>query len=305
MARINRLGRAIFPTILLICAGCGAKGTTSSPMIVAPSARPPEAAASESTSGSPAATKREPIEASSLPSSDAPPAQPGVEPATVAARSELFRESFAGVSGSIQWNRDGGKSAEGPPSERTIYFFNGLPEGGPLVMRIVEDGSLAGPDGEPGVLALSWQEMPQKLPYSGFAYLGGRDAAKRMTLPLLAQAKSGEDLRPFRLTFRYQGMNERRDLPFSLNIGCRLEPLLADSYAKRLDLGTLIATGEWGSFEIGLADGKNPEAFLRAIAQENPPGFKLIWSQTGPLTNYRPGDTLFIDDIVIASSPRE
>ena len=81
--------------------------------------------------------------------------------------------------------------------------------------------------------------------------------------------------------------------------------MLADSYAKRLDLGTFTVTGEWGSFEMGLADGKNSEAFLRAIADENPPSFKIIWSQTGPLANYRSGDTLLIDDIVITGSTSE
>jgi hypothetical protein len=245
-------------------------------------------------------------QSSSIPFSDAPASQTEVESnATATAKSEMLHDSFADVGGSIHWNRDGARSAEGPPSQRTIYFFNGMPEDGPLVMRIVEDSATGGPDGESGVLALSWQEIPAKLPYSGFVYLGGRGASERLTLPLLKQAKSADDLRRFHLKFRHRGLNERRDMPFSLVVGCRIEPVLADSYAKRLDLGTFTVTGEWGSFEMGLADGKNSEAFLRAIADENPPSFKIIWSQTGPLANYRSGDTLLIDDIVITGSTSE
>jgi hypothetical protein len=182
-----------------------------------------------------------------------------------------------------------------------IYFFNGMPEGGPLVMRVVEDSALSGPDGMPGVLALSWQELPAKLPYSGFTYLGGRTTAEQLTLPLLKQAKSADDLPQFQLTFRHKGMNERSSMPLSLNVGCRIEPVLADSYAKRLDLGTLTATGEWGTFEMPFAQGTNSEAFLRAIADENPRGFKIVWSQVASLASYHPGDTLLVDDIVITN----
>ena len=91
------------------------------------------------------------------------------------------------------------------------------------------------------------------------------------------------------------------DTPAQVLLGCRLEPLLADSYAKRIDLGTFTATDSWGSFDMTLADGKNAEAFLRAIAEENPPSFKLIWSQVGSPVSYRAGDALLIDDIAITA----
>jgi hypothetical protein len=111
-----------------------------------------------------------------------------------------------------------------------------------------------------------------------------------------------DDLRPLRVQFRYKGVNDKREGPFQLTIGCRLEPLLADSYAKRLDLGTIVVSGDWSSFDMSLGNGKNAAAFLQAIADENPAGFKILWAQAGPLAAYRPGDTLLIDDIVITSA---
>lgn len=301
MAKTLRWQFVISGSILLICAGCGTQGsaTPQSPIASSP---PKTAATEESNSSSPAAPLPEKSEASTVPPRDAPSVPIGSETPGDTAKSEAFRDSFADVAGSIRWNRDGAKSAEGPPSQRMIYFFNGMPEGGPLVMRVVENSDVSGPDGMPGVLALSWEELPAKLPYSGFTFLGGRNAAEQMTLPLLKQAKSADDLRQFQLTFRYKGVNERRDTPFSLNVGCRVEPLLADSYAKRLDLGTLTATGQWGTFEMPFAQGTNSEAFLRAIADENPRGFKIVWSQVSSLAGYHAGDTLLIDDIVITNS---
>jgi hypothetical protein len=302
MAIMLRYQSVICGSILLICAGCGTQGPTTPPSPIA-SPLSKTAAIEEANSSSTAAPLPEPSQASTVPPSDAPSAPIGSETqGTITANSEIFHDSFADVAGSVRWNRDGVKSAEGPPSQRMIYFFNGMPEGGPLVMRVVEDSALSGPDGMPGVLALSWVELPAKLPYSGFTFLGGRNAAEQLTLAPLKQAKSADDLRQFQLTFRHKGMNERSSMPLSLNVGCRVEPLLADSYAKRLDLGTLTATGQWGTFEMAFAQGTNSEAFLRAIADENPRGFKIVWSQVSSLASYRPGDTLLIDDIVVTNS---
>jgi hypothetical protein len=174
-----------------------------------------------------------------------------------------------------------------------------MPEGGPLVMKAFEDNVTVGPDGQPGVLALSWQQLPPQLPYSGFVYLGGRNADQRMTLPPLKQAKTIDDLRPIRLKFRHKAVNDTATEPISLTVGCRLEPMLADSYARRVDLGTFTASGEWGSFEMSLGGGTNAEALLKSIADENPPAFKIIWAQAGKLADYRSGDTLLLDDVII------
>ena len=155
------------------------------------------------------------------------------------------------------------------------------------------------------MLALSWPEIPPKLPYSGVTFLGGRASEDRLTLPPLQRVKAAADLGQFRLTFRHKAVNESRTEPISLAIGCRLEPMLGDSYAKRIDLGNFTATGEWGSFEMSLDKGTNAEAFLAAIASENPTSFKIVWAQGGPIDNYRAGDTLLIDDIVITGAKAE
>jgi hypothetical protein len=221
------------------------------------------------------------------------------------AADELLHDSFSDVAGTINWNRDGVRSSEGPRGTRTIYFFHGMPEGGPLVMRTVEDHVTTGPDGQPGVLALSWQEVPPTLHYSGFVYLGGREPEKRLALPPLKEARTVDDLARFRLKFRYKAANENAEGPLNLRFGIRLEPMLTEPFAKRLEFGELTATDEWASFETSLADGKNADAFLAMLAGESPAHFKVNWSQSGQLANYRSGDTLLIDDVIITGAAQE
>jgi hypothetical protein len=283
---------------LLCCAGCGGPSSPA-PKSKAPLVEGPIITGPVGRSKAPARELTLPDE--SPPDSAVEPAPPHEEPATnaSAASQELLHDSFADVTGTIHWNHDGVKSYEGPRGERTVYFFHGMPEGGPLVMRTVEDNVTPGPDGQPGVLSLAWLQIPPQLRYSGFAYLGGSASADRLVLPLLKEARTTDDLGKFRLSFRHRAINEHREGPFELTIGCRLEPLLADPYAKRIDLGNLAITGEWGHFDMTLGDGTNAEAFLTAIAGESPSSFKIIWSQAGPLTGYSSGDTLLIDDVII------
>jgi len=304
-----RVRLVIFLAILLSCAGCGSRGASAPAVTPAPPPQPAEPMPVEPLREPPATTKSV-EETPVLPDLPAdPPAalsQPPAEStAAPAATADLLHESFADAAGSIRWNRDGVKSFEGPLSDRTIYFFNGPPEDGPLVMRIVEDNAIKGPDEQPGVLALTWQEIPPKLSYSGITYLGGRTGEDRLTLPPLKLAKTAEDLRPFRLKFRHKAVNESRTEPISLSVGCRFEPMLGDSFAKRVDLGNFTATGEWGTFDMSLAEGTNAEALLAAIANENPTSFKVVWAQAGKLADYQAGDTLLIDDIVISSDMPE
>ena len=295
MLRLWRFSMLVAQTAVLAASGCGAQPKAAPNAAAAPAVQPAAAPLSENTTDLPPAA----------PAADEPdealPAAPTAEPQVAASPqpTELARDSFADVQGSIRWQRDGVKSSEGPPGLRTCYFFHDMPEGGPLAMKMVEDHVTTGPDGQPGVLALSWQEIPARLRYSGFTYLGGKAAADRLTLPPLLEAKAVDDLRTFRLSFHLKGLNEGSDEPFNRAVGCRLEPLLADSYNKRLDFGNLSVTGQWIVFEVNLADGANAEAFLRAIAEEKPASFKIVWSQAGPLTAYKPGDTLLIDDVLI------
>jgi hypothetical protein len=305
-AMTKSIGICLALGLIAVSSGCK-KGGGSVP--IAPPTPPSQVAverpAELEAASTPSLSEETPsaAESADLPSN---PPETSDEPAAASrAPGELWHDSFADVAGAIRWNKDGVKSSECPPSNRTIYFFNGPPEGGPLVMRVVEDNVATGPDGQPGVLAFSWQELPPKLPYSGITFLGGRASEDRLTLPPLQAAKTVDDLRPLRLKFRHKAVNENRAEPFNLTVGCRLEPMLPDSYAKRVDLGNFTATGEWGSFDMSLGEGTNHEGLLAAIAAENPTSFKIVWAQAGPLTNYQSGDTLLIDDVIITTGISE
>jgi hypothetical protein len=216
----------------------------------------------------------------------------------------LYEDSFADVAGSIRRKVDGQQQpGEGPPASRTVYTFQAVPEDGTLSMRIFEDNVTTGPDGQPGVLALAWDEIPKKLDWSGFPYLGGAQNGKRMTIAKLQAARTVDDLRGLRLKFRYRGINTSRALPAPISINCRLEPVLNDSYKHRIEFGNLLASDEWQSFDLSLADGTNLEAALKALAENNPPSFKIVWGQSLPITKYQAGDTLLIDDIILTSVP--
>jgi hypothetical protein len=301
-----RVWPVVLLAILLSGSGCDLRKGSKPVMMRAPQTQPATAEPVEPMS-EPAVAAETPEETPVLPVAPADPLPPLSEPAAEstpfpAAPGELLHETFADAAGQVRWNRDGVKSSEGPPSNRTIYFFYGPAEASPLVMRVVEDNATSGPDGQPGVLAFSWQEVPPTLTYSGITFLGGRTSEDRLTLPPLQAAKSVDDLRPLRLKFRHKAVNDGRTEPFSLAIGCRLEPLLAESYSKRVDLGNFTATGEWGSFDMSLGEGTNAEALLAAIAGESPTSFKIIWAQGGPVAGYQAGDTLLIDDIVITNA---
>jgi hypothetical protein len=230
----------------------------------------------------------------------APEPEKSEKPAALSEPGVLYEDSFADLTGSIHWNRNGTKTSEKAPNERTIYFFAAQPEDGPLTMKILEDNETSGPDEKPGVLAFSWPELPGKLDWSGFVYLG-RKGNQRMALPPLQAAKAADDLKKFKLSFRYKAANKDRD-KIALQFGIRFEPMLADSYNKRLDFGAINATDKWETFTAGFAEGKNSEAFLKALAEEKPTAFKVIWAQYGTRASYQPGDTLLVDDLKIETT---
>jgi hypothetical protein len=313
---------SVLAVLLVICGGCGPKGlripigpkqTVKPPSHTLPPDRlenlvGPANGAAESPKSSPSPEElndKPVVEPPAIEPSAAPvpavesPAKSAVPPET------LYFDSFGDLTGSIHKNTNGAKSAEGPKNERMIYFFNGMPEDGTLLMQIYEDHQALGPDGQPGLLSLSWQELPAKLPWSGFVYLGGATAERRLTLPPLKQVKAAEDLRGMRVGFRFRGKSADSSTPVNMKIGCRLEPALADSYVRRIDLGTFVATDEWGTFDFALSDGTNIEAFLRCLAEENPPAFKIVWAQSGPVSSYHAGDTLLIDDVTLTRSKAE
>jgi hypothetical protein len=214
----------------------------------------------------------------------------------------LYADSFSDLEGTVKLRVNLDQSVQGPPVRRLVYFFSPKELTGLLTMQIVEDNVTAGPDGQPGVLALSWQVLPPTLPYSGFTYLG--EPAGRIPLPRLQQVRSVDDLRGMYVKFYFKAANAMSDQPLMLNVGCRLEPNLPDSFSKRIDLGEFVATSEWGVHEVELAGGANLEAFLQAVAAESPTSFKLVWAQAGALNNFHPGDTLYLDDIEIRETPK-
>ena len=290
--------------VLLALAGCDRLGKTgrqaatpapmrTSPPQVAETVDPPQEAPDPS------------LPAEETPPSVTPPPEttPAESPpAPASATLILYEDSFADVAGSVRRKTDGKQQpGEGPPASRTIYTFQDVPVDGVLTMRIFEDNITAGPDGKPGVLALAWDEIPKKLAWSGFPYLGG--TVKRMTIPKLQAARSVDDLRGLRLKFSYRGVNASSASPREIQVNCRLEPVVNDSFKHRIDFGTLVATAEWQNFDLSLADGKNVDAFLKMLAADNPASFKIVWGQSVPIEKYRAGDTLQIDDISVMSVP--
>ena len=88
----------------------------------------------------------------------------------------------------------------------------------------------------------------------------------------------------------------------NVKVNVRLEPHLPDSFKKRVDLGVLTATDEWQTLDMPLSGGKNIPEFLRAVAEETPAEFKLVFGNGGPITGFRAGDTILIDDIAISTA---
>lgn len=217
----------------------------------------------------------------------------------------LFTDSFADVQGAIKRHNGSKLVNEGPRARRLIFPFLGKPKDGTLLLQSMEDSITPGPDGEPGVLAMSWQEIPGSIVYSGFAYLGGNTEETKLTLPRLQAARTAEDLRGLRLKFRFRGLKTNPERRAEIKFVCRLEPNVPDSFSKRLGMGTFVATDAWGVYDAPLTEGDNQETFLKALAEEMLTGFKIIWSQSGSIGNYQPGDTLLIDDVVISQPTAE
>lgn len=286
--------------LLIVCSGCGKVMGPSQPGRTAKTTAPPTVSSADAKTSA-----KDAVEPKGSP--DKAPAElalPVPESAVSAGESPavIYSDSFADVTGSIKRRVEGAWRAEGPANTRVVYTFMATPEEGPLTMRVAEDKTTLGADGEPGVLALSWEEIPKALQYSGFVYLGGVTEMRRMTLPQLKQVKTAAELQGMRLKFRYQAVNPSSDEPVQLKIHCRLEPAVADSFARRIDFGTLTATQDWQIVDVVLGEGKNIDAFLNSLMNEEVAGFKIVWGQGAPVNSFRPGDTLLIDDISITSA---
>jgi hypothetical protein len=171
---------------------------------------------------------------------------------------------------------------------------------GKLSIVALEDPVTAGFDEKPGVLAISFKSVPSAASYCGFAYLGGVTPDRALTLKEIGEAPNLENLKRIRLKFRYKATNPVGAAATGASYGCRLEPLLDNSYASRIAFSVIQATDKWQTFESTLDRGQNVENFLKSVAASNPASFKIIWSQNGPITSYQAGDTLLIDDIEVS-----
>jgi len=225
--------------------------------------------------------------------------------AASAAETVLFADSFTDVKGYVIGQTDGKIVKGGEAPTRQVLPFMGVSPlaNGKLTISAYEDPQTLGPDGKPGVLAISFVEVPRIATYSGFAYLGGLNADKGLTLKELSSAPTVENLRQLKLKFAFKAANDRDPTALGATFGCRLEPLVNNSYAVRLGFGPIEATSQWQTFERTLGDGENVAAFLQSITADQPAAYKLVWSQIGSITHYQPGDTLLIDDIQVVQTP--
>ncbi len=220
----------------------------------------------------------------------------------------VYTDGFSDLSNQQSVFVNGRYESMDAASTRIVLAFMDIPNGETFSLKILEDSITQGADGQPGVLALSWDKTPTKAAYSGFTYHGRKKSGGQIGLPFVNAAKDADDLRGYRLRFRFKAVNLAAPVPMSLQAKCRLEPLVANSqsYEKRLELPILVASEEWQQYDAELQYGQNMEAFLASVHEERPEHFKMIWSQNGPVTRYRAGDTLLIDDIEIvglASAP--
>jgi hypothetical protein len=213
----------------------------------------------------------------------------------------LFQDSFAEMKGHVIRQANGKITVSGQAATRQVYPFMGMADSavGELVIKAFEDDKTQGPDGKPGVLSILYKSVTKEAAYSGFAYLGGVSREKFLTLKELLNSPTSKRLERIKLTFKYRAANSINVDDIGASYACRFEPLVEDSYNKRIDFGVIHATSKWRTFEATLDQGENVVAFLESIIVEEPKGFKIIWGQDGLITNYQAGDTLLIDDLRI------
>jgi WD40 repeat protein len=224
-------------------------------------------------------------------------------------KGSIYFDAFSDVNGAMVRFENGSMSTEFAEKKREIFPYSNNSTD-PILLEVLEDSESLGADGMPGVLALSWQSTPSSLEYSGFVYLG---RASRIYLPRLAAAKTSASLENFQLRFRYKGRNKNSD-QVNFKVACRIEPGEAEAYGSRIemrineafkcriDLDSLYVTDQWQEYSAKLGSGEGVTAFLNAQAR-NPTGrFKVVWEHVGAISDYRPGDTLLVDELEIVDS---
>lgn len=212
-----------------------------------------------------------------------------------------FEATFAAVTGASLTTTNGhNRQLEGDLTGMYAAYAS-VPEGQPrpLVLRVTEDATVNGPDGQPGVLRLQQVEVPLEAAHSGFLIYGHEETGK-MQLPAWTLGEvTMNDLRRTFIEFKFRADNPNDADRFGTLMQFRIEPDVPDSYKHRADFGALIATGRWRTFRRPIGSAANLEEFLKAVNNGNPPNFKLVWGQHGTIQNYAPGDSLLIDDLRI------
>jgi WD40 repeat protein len=218
--------------------------------------------------------------------------------ATKASNGSLYFDGFSDVQGSRTRFENGSLQMGTPKRSRELFPYANK-SNAPIILEAIEDSELLGPDGQPGVLSLSWQTTPPSLEYSGFVYLGL--SANRIDLPRVANAKTRSDLEDFQLRFRYKGSRENKHKE-SFKIACRIEPCQAEAFTSRVEMPVISVTDQWQECSVRLGSGSNIDGFLHALPQNRKNQFMVVWYQAGPMSDYQEGDTVLIDDVELIES---
>lgn len=208
-----------------------------------------------------------------------------------------YFDDFHDVRGFYSTNTNGEYQDSFDERTRELHsYMGGGFEGGYLEVNVLEDRKRKGPDDKPGVIALSFEVVPESAGHSGFLYKGRQaDPIRLKGLKVPAQK---EDLERVTVNFQYKAVNLTKE-HIGATVNCRFEPDIDDPYNHRIDFGELKATENWQTFSRTLKDGENREEFLRIINSDKQAAFKLVWSQQGKISNYQDGDTILIDNLKI------
>jgi hypothetical protein len=212
-----------------------------------------------------------------------------------------FEATFGGTSGASLTTTNGGNQQREGELTGMYAAYASVPEGQPrpLVLRVTEDQTVEGPDGQPGVLRLQQVEVPLEVAHSGFLIYGHEETGKMQIPGWTLGEVTMNDLRRTFIEFKFRADNPDDPDRFGILMQFRIEPDVPGSYAHRGDFGALIATGRWRTFRRPIGSATNLEAFLEAVNQKDPTNFKLVWGQHGSIQNYARGDSLLIDDLRI------
>ncbi len=213
-----------------------------------------------------------------------------------------FEDDFSYAADARQIQVDGGEPVIEGDVHSNIFTFARLPRGvrGHLKLIMTEDHTVMNPEGAAGVLRMEIAEVPTGPSVLGFVYQGNETSGE-ITMPGWERGQiTLNDLRRAFITFRFRAENREDPDVMGATFRLRFEPGVSNSHEFGADFGSLIATNRWRTFRRPLASAENLQAFLEVVNGEDPETFKLVWSQANNILDYRPGDSLLIDDLRIS-----